>query len=240
MPDTVAHTVPAGAPGEVALPALLVVPDDPRALLVLAHGAGAGMRHRFMEDFSRALAEEGVATLRWEFPYMAAGSRRPDRPAVAVPAVGRAVGEGERLRDARWPGVPLLAGGKSFGGRMTTTAAAEGRLSGADALVLVGFPLHPAGRPGAERAHHLAAVPHDMLFLQGTRDALAGLDLLEPVLAALGPRATLHLEPDADHGFHVRRRSGRDDVDVIRSLAHAVAVWPPAAHLPLDPEPPRT
>lgn len=213
------------SPDATALPGLLRVPAEARALYVLAHGAGAGMRHAFMEALAAALADEGVATLRWEFPYMAAGGRRPDRPAVALPAVRRAVATGRRLRDELDPALPLFAGGKSFGGRMTSTAAAESPLDDVRGLVFVGFPLHPAKRPGTTRAEHLADVGPPMLFLQGTRDALAELDLLRPVVVALGPRATLHLEDDADHGFHVRKRSGRDDPAVIRSLAGAAAEW---------------
>jgi predicted alpha/beta-hydrolase family hydrolase len=222
---TEAEALPIRGPDDVESTALLLAPDDPVALLCLAHGAGAGMRHDFMERFAQALAEEGVATLRWEFPYMAAGRRRPDRPGVAVPAVRHAVARAVEVRDARWPGLPLLAGGKSFGGRMTSTAAAERPLDGVVGLVLVGFPLHPAGRPGTERAQHLSSVSVPMLFLQGTRDALAGLDLLRPVLSDLGPAATLHVEDDADHGFHVRKRTGRDDDGVRRSMATAVRAW---------------
>ncbi|NNK62221.1 MAG: alpha/beta hydrolase [Gemmatimonadetes bacterium] len=207
------------------LPALLVAPADAIALLCLAHGAGAGMRHDFMERFGQALAEVGVASFRWEFPYMAAGRRRPDRAPVAVAAVRRAVARAAEIRDERWPDLPLLAGGKSFGGRMTSTAAAERPLGGVAGLVFVGFPLHPARKPGVDRAAHLADVSIPMLFLQGTRDALAGLDLLRPVLDDLGSSVTLHLEEDADHGFHVRKRSGRDDDAVRASMAEAVHRW---------------
>lgn len=217
--------IPAGSPDDPPLPALLRLPDRPGALYVLAHGAGAGMRHGFMQDLAEALATEGVATLRWEFPYMAKGGRRPDRPPVAVAAVRRAVATARRIRDDLDPSIALFAGGKSFGGRMTSTADAEGPLDGVAGLVFVGFPLHPAQRPGIERAAHLHRVSRPMLFLQGTRDALADLELLRPVLSELGDRATLHLEDDADHGFHVRKRSGRDDGAVIRSLAEAAARW---------------
>ncbi len=218
-------SIAGSGPDDVDLPAILLVPDEPRALLVLAHGAGAGMRHGFMEALARALARSRVATLRWEFPYMASGSRRPDRPGVAVPAVRRAVAEGVRLRDEFLPGQPVFAGGKSFGGRMTSTAESEHAMEGVAGLVLVCFPLHPAKRPGIARAEHLSAVHRPMLFLQGTRDALAHLDLLKPVVAGLGARATLHLEDDADHGFHVRKRSGRDDDAVVESLARGAAAW---------------
>lgn len=219
------HSIPGSGAPAVDLPAMLLVPDAPRALLVLAHGAGAGMHHAFMDAFARALARSRVATLRWEFPYMASGSRRPDRPVVAVPAVRQAVAEGVRLRDGLLPGRPLFAGGKSFGGRMTSTAESEKAMEGVAGLVFAGFPLHPANRPGTTRAEHLSAVARPMLFLQGTRDALADLDLLKPVVAGLGSRATLHLEEDADHGFHVRKRSGRDDDAVVESLAQAAAAW---------------
>ena len=225
MIDTEARTLPSLVDAGGALPALLTAPDGPDALVVLAHGAGAGMRHRFLEALSGALAARGMATLRWEFPYMAAGRRRPDRASVAVPAVRQAVAAGVELAEERWPGIPVLAGGKSFGGRMTTTAASQAPLPGVAGLVLVGFPLHPRGRPGTERATHLTSVDLPMLFLQGTRDALADPGLLGPVLDALGPRARLHLEDDADHGFHVRKRSGRDDAGVVESLAEAVAGW---------------
>ncbi len=202
------------------LPTLLLRPDGARALLVLAHGAGAGMRHAFMQQFAEALAREGVASLRYEFPYMAAGRRRPDPPAVATAAVRRAVADAHE----RTPDLPVFAGGKSFGGRMTTTAAAAEPLD-VRGLVLVGFPLHTAKRPGTERARHLEAVTSPMLFLQGTRDALADLDLLRPVLTALGERARLHVEDGADHGFHVLKRSGRTEDEVLASLARATSAW---------------
>ncbi|HUE77792.1 MAG TPA: alpha/beta family hydrolase, partial [Longimicrobiales bacterium] len=175
--------------------ALLVAPPSPRAALVLAHGAGAGMRHAFMQAVADGLAERGVATLRYQFPYMEAGGRRPDRPAVAHAAVRAAVDAAGR----ELPDVPLFAGGKSFGGRMTSQAAADAPLPGVRGLVFFGFPLHPPGRPGTERADHLAAVTVPMLFLQGTRDDLADLALLRPVLEPLGDRATLHVVEGADH-----------------------------------------
>jgi predicted alpha/beta-hydrolase family hydrolase len=225
MNETHPIVIPSTVEGESLLPALLTAPSDPLALFVFAHGAGAGMRHSFMETMAEALSLRGVATLRWEFPYMARGSRRPDRAPVATAAVRRAVGRAVELCGDRLPDVPLFAGGKSFGGRMTSTAAAEVPLEGVHGLVFVGFPLHPAGRPGIERAEHLTHVRHPMLFLQGTRDALARLELLRPVIAGLGPRATLHIEEDADHGFHVRKRSGRDDEAVLESLAEALVGW---------------
>ena len=193
---------------------MLLRPRRARALLVLAHGAGAGMRHPFLEALAVALAGRDVATWRYEFPSMAAGRTRVDPPEVAEATVRAQVAA------AAAHGLPLYAGGKSFGGRMTTQAQARAPLPGVRGLVLVGFPLHPAGRPAVTRAAHLAAIDLPTLFLQGTRDALAELDLLRPVL----PRgATLHVVDDADHGFHVRRRSGRDDAAVIEELADAIA-----------------
>jgi predicted alpha/beta-hydrolase family hydrolase len=193
-------------------------PAAPRALLALAHGAGAGMRHTFMEGIALALAEAGIASWRWEFPYMQEGRRRPDRPSVAVPAVRQAV---DRARALAGP-LPLFAGGKSFGGRMTSTAAAEAPLP-VQGLVLVGFPLHPARKPSTERADHLARVAHPLLFLQGDRDALAELGLLRPVAERLGAR--LHVVEGADHGFHVLKRSGRREEEVLEEIAATAAAW---------------
>lgn len=201
------------------LPGLLVRPRGARALYVLAHGAGAGMRHAFLEDVAAALAARGIATLRWELPFMAAGKPRPDPPAVAEAAV-RAVWTAAR-RHAR--GLPMLAGGKSFGGRMTSRAHAAAPLPGLAGLVFLGFPLHPAGKPATERADHLAAAPGPMLFLQGSRDALADLTLLRSVVRALGPRAHLHVVAGADHGFDVRARDGRTCADVLAELADTIA-----------------
>lgn len=199
---------------------LLTMPAGSRALLALAHGAGAGMRHSFMEQLAQALAREGVAVWRWEFPYMKEGRRRPDRPAVAVPAVREAVDEAARS----WPELPLFAGGKSFGGRMTSTAAAESPLPVA-VLVFFGFPLHPARRPSIDRAVHLRQVGHPVLFLSGDRDALAELSLLEPVIDELGAGATLHVVRGADHGFHLLKRSGRTEDEVFEELAAKAAAW---------------
>jgi predicted alpha/beta-hydrolase family hydrolase len=197
---------------------LLLLPDGARSFLALAHGAGAGMRHAFLEALAAALARERVGTLRFEFPYAANGARRPDPRRVLLDTVAAAVAEAARVAG----GLPLFAGGKSMGGRMTSLAAAEGQLPGVRGLVFVGFPLHPAGRPGTERAAHLAQVDVPMLFLQGTRDALADLALLAPVLAGLGPRARLHIVDGADHGFHEPKRSGRTDADVIDELAREI------------------
>ncbi len=201
--------------------ALLLRPAGARCLYVFAHGAGAGMQHRFMEAASARLAGHGIATLRYQFPYMEAGSRRPDSRATLLATVRAAV----RAAAAAAPDLPLLAGGKSMGGRMTSQAAAEAPLSGVRGLVFFGFPLHPAGRPSTERADHLGNVRLPMLFLQGERDKLAEIDLLRPVCAGLGERATLHVVPEADHSFHVPKRSGRSDDEVLAELARIVAEW---------------
>ena len=201
--------------------ALLRAPANARACYVLAHGAGAGMRHPFMGAIAEALAARGVATLRYQFPYMEQGSRRPDVPNVAHATVRAAVVEAARAM----PGVALVAGGKSFGGRMTSEAQAAALLPGVRGVVFLGFPLHPAGKPSDERASHLANVQVPMLFLQGTRDDLADLALLRPVVERLGLRASLVLFDDADHSFHVPARSGRKDGDVLASLADAIAAW---------------
>ncbi len=200
---------------------LLVKPADARALLVLAHGAGAGMRHAFLEQLAQALALRKVATFRYEFLYMEKGGGRPDPPAVAAARVREAVAEAARVA----PGLPLFAGGKSFGGRMTSTAAAESPLPGVRGLVFLGFPLHPPGQPGIGRAEHLDRVTVPMLFLQGTRDTFAQLPLLEPVIARLKPRATLHLIDGGDHSFKVPQSSGRSAEDVMRGLAETIAAW---------------
>jgi predicted alpha/beta-hydrolase family hydrolase len=201
--------------------ALLVRPSNARALYVLAHGAGAGMRHPFLEAIARLLAERGIATLRYQFPYMERRARRPDPPAVAVATVRAAVGEAARLA----PGLPLVAGGKSFGGRMTSTAQAAEPLPGVCGLAFLGFPLHPPGRPGDSRGAHLADVKIPMLFLQGTRDEFADLDLLTPLVRRLGARATLQLTEGGDHSFRVPKRLGRTDGEVMTELALAIARW---------------
>jgi predicted alpha/beta-hydrolase family hydrolase len=203
------------------LDAVLLRPRAASAMLLLAHGAGAGMRHAFLEAIAGALATRGVATLRFQFPWMQRGEKRLDAPPVLHDAVCAAFAEAERCAD----GAPLFAGGKSLGGRMTSQAAAQGKLAAARGLVFLGFPLHPAGRPGIERAAHLRGAALPMLFVQGTRDALADLALLRPVLSELGARAQLHLEDDADHAFHVRKKSGRDDAQVVDSIAAAVAAF---------------
>ena len=201
--------------------ALLLRPADAHCLYVFGHGAGAGMQHRFMEAASARLAGHGIASLRYQFPYMEAGSRRPDSRGTLLATVRAAV---RAAADAA-PDLPLLAGGKSMGGRMTSLAAAEAPLPGVRGLAFFGFPLHPAGRPSTERADHLKKVQLPMLFLQGERDRLAEIDLLRPVCAGLGDRATLHVVPDADHGFHVPKRTGRSDDEVLAELARTAAQW---------------
>ncbi|KRP87336.1 putative alpha/beta-hydrolase family hydrolase [Bradyrhizobium sp. USDA 4503] len=201
--------------------ALLLRPAQARSAYVFAHGAGAGMTHPSMVAIAEGLAERGIATLRYQFPYMEKGSKRPDPPAVAQATVRAAVAEAARHCGE----LPLFAGGKSFGGRMTSQAQAKAPLAGVRGLLFLGFPLHPAGKPSSERARHLAEVKVPMLFLQGTRDALAELDLLEPVVKGLGHRATLHPVQEADHSFHVLKRSGRNDREVMADVLDAFAGW---------------
>jgi predicted alpha/beta-hydrolase family hydrolase len=200
---------------------LLVRPPNAHRMLTLAHGAGAGMRHPFMEKLAVLLASVGVATLRYEFPYMEQRKSRQD----AAPVLHERVAAAAEVARQAAPELPLLAGGKSFGGRMTSQAAAEGVLKDVKGIVFFGFPLHPPGRPGTSRADHLAKVSVPMLFLQGTRDEFAPLDLLRPIGESLGSRATLHVIDGADHGFHVLKRSGRTDDEVLRELAQTVASW---------------
>jgi predicted alpha/beta-hydrolase family hydrolase len=205
--------------GEVS--ALLLRPADARWMLVLAHGAGAGMSHAFMEALAEELAEVQVATLRYQFPYMEERRGVPDRPKVLTATVAAAVRAAKEVA----PGLRLLAGGKSMGGRMSSQAAAEGFLNEVRGLVFFGFPLHPPKQPGTKRAEHLSKVAMPMLFLQGTRDALADLRLLRPICKALGARATLQVVETADHSFHVLKKSGRNDQEVLRELAVATAAW---------------
>jgi uncharacterized protein len=200
---------------------LLQAPTAARACYVLAHGAGAGMTHPFMAAVANGLAERGVATLRYQFPYMEQRSKRPDAPKVAHAAVRAAVAEASRLL----PELALFAGGKSFGGRMTSQAQAVSPLSGVRGLVFLGFPLHPAGQPSPERAKHLFDVQIPMLFLQGTRDSLADLPLVESLCKELGPRATLKLFQEADHSFHVPARTGRKDPEVLAEMLDTLASW---------------
>lgn len=200
---------------------LLDMPARPRACYVLAHGAGAGMAHPFMTAVAQGLAGRGIACVRYQFPYMERGSRRPDVPRLAHATVRAAVAEAAR----QLPGVALFAGGKSFGGRMTSQAQAQSPLPGVRGLIFVGFPLHPAGKPSDERGTHLSDVAVPMLFLQGTRDELARLDLLHALVERLGPRAALQLFEHADHSFHVPARSGRKDAQVMEELLDAIASW---------------
>ena len=202
------------------LDALLLRPSGARLLYVLAHGAGAGMRHPFLQRIAEALAEEGVATFRYQFPYSQAGRRRVDPPDVIRRAIRAAVAAAhESALD-----LPLIAGGKSFGGRMTTQAQAESPLPGVRGIALLGFPLHPARMRSVKRAEHLPFVELPLLFLQGTRDEQADLSLLRPIVERL-PRAHLRMIEGADHSFHVLKRSGRTDADVVRELARALAEW---------------
>jgi len=207
-----------GSPGEVS--GLAVAPAGAGFCVVLAHGAGAGMTHPFMAAFAAGLAERGVASLRFQFPYMEKGGRRPDPPAIAEATVRAAVAEAARLM----PGLPIFAGGKSFGGRMTSQAAARAPLPGVRGIVFLGFPLHAAGKPSDSRGEHLARVGVPMLFLQGSRDKLAEPALLEPICAGL-KTATLYMIDDADHSFHVPKRSGRSDDDVRAELIDVLAAW---------------
>jgi uncharacterized protein len=211
-----------GGAGKVS--GLLLVPNDAQSCFVLAHGAGAGMTHPFLQKFAVELASRGMATFRYQFPYMEKRTRRPDPPAVAEATVRAAVIEAARLA----PNLPLIAGGKSFGGRMTSHAQARAPLPGVRGIVFLGFPLHPASKPSDARGGHLSDVRIPMLFLQGARDKLADLTLLQPLCARLGA-ATLHIVDDADHSFHVPARSGRNDDAVRAELEEVFVTW--AIHL---------
>jgi len=204
--------------GRAQVSAIVSRPAKPTHLLVLAHGAGAGMRHPFMEKVTLRLADAGIAALRYQFPYTEAGKRRPDPPALLQATVRAAVEAAGR------EGLPLLAGGKSMGGRMTSLAAATEPLAGVKGLVFLGFPLHQVGAPSASRGEHLARVRLPMLFVQGSRDKMCDLDRLEPLLAGLDG-TTLRVIEGADHGFHVPKRSGRNDDDALAEMAAAVASW---------------
>ena len=204
-----------------AVSGLLQAPRQARVCFVLAHGAGAGMAHPFMAAVADGLAMRGVASLRYQFPYMEQGSKRPDAPKLAQATVRAAIHEASRLV----PRLALVAGGKSFGGRMTSQAQAASPLPGVRGLVFLGFPLHAAGRPSDERGEHLFEIAVPMLFLQGTRDALADVTLMQRLTQELGPRATLKLFPDADHSFHVPARSGRKDAEIKDKLLDALAEW---------------
>ena len=237
-----AQNVTIAIEGGASVSGLWLKPAAARACLVLAHGAGAGMAHRSMMALADGLSERGIATLRYQFPYMERGSKRPDAPGIAHAAVRAAVAEAaglSRVPKSGLPGfgeklcenndskgeLPLFAGGRSFGGRMTSQAQAVAPLPGVRGLVFFAFPLHPAGKPSIARADHLSGVDIPMLFLQGTRDELAVLDLLRPVVAGLGARATLTLAEDADHAFHVPAKTGRRDMDILAELLDAAAAW---------------
>jgi uncharacterized protein len=207
--------------GTSEVSALFLRPTNARHLLMLAHGAGAGMSHPFMENLADELAAAGVATLRYQFPYMEERRRVPDAPAVLTATVVAAV----RAAAKEAPDLPLFAGGKSMGGRMTSQAVAQGQLGGVRGLVFFGFPLHPPKRPSTKRADHLTKVTVPMLFLQGTRDDLADLGLLRPVCAKLGPLATLSVVQGADHSFHMLKRSGTSDTAVLQQLVQTAASW---------------
>jgi uncharacterized protein len=207
--------------GDATVSGLWFAPPNAKAAYVFAHGAGAGMAHKSMAAIANGLAERGVATLRYNFLYMERGSKRPDTPALAHQAVRAAVSEANRLA----PKLPLFAGGKSFGGRMTSQAQALEALPNVRGLIFFGFPLHPAGKPGDDRAKHLDDVQISMLFLQGTNDALATLDLLKPVVKKLGKRGTLALFEHADHSFHVPAKSGRKDAEVLAEILDTAAGW---------------
>lgn len=222
MNNSTAKTVTISfADGRRRVSGLFVSPPSAFACYVLAHGAGAGMRHPSMETLATEMAAIGIATFRYQFPYMEKGSKRPDPPALCHATVRAAVAEAARLA----PELPLIAGGRSFGGRMTSQAQAASPLPNVRGLAFLAFPLHPAKRPSEERAKHLSGVTIPMLFLQGTRDELASQDLLEPLVSRLGARATLKLLQDADHSFHVPARTGRKDAEVRSEALHALAAW---------------
>ena len=200
---------------------LLLNPEDAAWLLVFAHGAGAGMRHPFMEAMARSLADRRIATFRYQFPYMEQNTKRPDPPRILLATVRAAIEKAANLV----PDLPLIAGGKSMGGRMTSTAASGSALPGVKGLVFFGFPLHAPGSPSADRAVHLFNVSLPMLFLQGTRDSLADLSFLKPVCTKLGSHATLHIVEGADHSFRMPKRGAKSDDEAREDLAGTVAAW---------------
>ncbi|WP_441239411.1 alpha/beta hydrolase family protein [Bradyrhizobium sp. 930_D9_N1_4] len=204
-----------------AVSAILTQPDKARACYVLAHGAGTDMRHASMDKIAEGLSERGIATFRFNFPYMENKQGRPDQPAVAHAAIRAAIEEAARL----CPGLKLVAGGKSFGGRMTSQAQSKAPLSGVKGLAFLGFPLHADKKPSTERAEHLAGIAIPMLFLQGTRDGLADLGLLKPVIAALGAKATLHEIEGGDHSFAVLKKSGRSNDEALAEVLDTLAAW---------------
>ncbi|MCK1395583.1 alpha/beta family hydrolase [Bradyrhizobium sp. 1] len=201
--------------------AILTKPANARACYVLAHGAGTDMRHASMDKIAVGLADRGIATFRFNFPYMEKKLGRPDQPAVAHAAVRAAVAEAARL----CPGLKLVAGGKSFGGRMTSQAQSKAPLPGVKGLAFLGFPLHTDKKPSTDRAEHLAGVEIPMLFLQGTRDGLADLDLLKPVVGGLGAKATLHEVEGGDHSFAVLKKSGRTNDEALTEVLDTLAAW---------------
>lgn len=213
------HTIEVGGAGEVS--ALYARPRGARWLYVMAHGAGAGMRHPFLSSMADRLARRKIATLRYQFPFMEAGKKRTDAPALAIATVRAAVEAASTLA----PRLPVIAGGKSFGGRMTSQAQADDRLPGVRGLAFLGFPLHPPGRPGTSRAAHLASVAVPMLFLQGTRDTLADLVHMHEVVGGLGERATMHVVEGGDHSFKTPKSAGRSEGDIFDELADALAAW---------------
>ena len=216
-----AETIRIALDDDTSVSALLDAPDAPHAACALAHGAGAGMAHPFMARVAAALAARGVATLRYQFPYMERASKRPDPPKVAHAAVRAALAETAR----RWPGLPLIAAGKSFGGRMSSQAQSAAPMPGVVGLLFFGFPLHPAGKPSIDRAQHLAAIRVPMLFVQGTRDEMADVSLIESTVGALGHRARMHWVQDGDHSLKVPARSGRSQAEVFDGVFDAVARW---------------
>ena len=207
--------------GRQRVSGLLWTPHGARACYVLAHGAGAGMAHPFMASVAQGLAERGIGTLRYQFPYMERGSKRPDTSKLAQAAVRAAVAEAAR----RAPDLPLIAGGKSFGGRMTSQSQAASPLPGVRGIAFLGFPLHATGKPSDERGKHLFDLRIPMLFLQGSRDQLANLTLLQPLVERLGTRATLKVFADADHSFHVPARTQRKDTDVMTEMLDTLTGW---------------
>jgi uncharacterized protein len=221
MSSALAKPVKIALSDAASVSGLLQAPTRTRACYVFAHGAGAGMNHPFMAKVADGLSQRGIATLRYQFPYMERGTKRPDPPQVAHATVRAATAAASNLLSE----IPLIAGGKSFGGRMTSQAQAKASLQGVRGLAFLGFPLHPAGRPSQERAEHLFDVTIPMLFLQGTRDTLAELDQLEPLCKKLGTRTTLKLFADADHSFHVPARTGRKDADVLGDVLDALVAW---------------
>jgi predicted alpha/beta-hydrolase family hydrolase len=220
-PDTPQQPLALALPDGTSASALLDAPPRPRAAFVLAHGAGAGMHHPFLAAIAAGLVARQVAVLRYQFPFMEQGRRRTDPPAVAQACVRAAVAEAA----GRLPRVPLFAGGKSFGGRMTSQAQAAQPLPDVLGLAFLGFPLHPAGRPSTDRAAHLRQLRLPLLFLQGTRDTLAELELIRGVAHSLGPTASLHVVEGADHGFDVLVRSGRTREEVLQELLDTLVAW---------------